>query len=153
MNELELRLVLKKAPRDIPDPGADITPRMVLLQITGMIGSVEYAIAEYRLDADGDLWEPEVEDPAEGRECSAPFRATPYAGRQVVWSHRGSRSAQSAGAQLCGPSIIVCVRNGAYLGCAPSTRNGPIIYTRAVVDLDLVEHVICTHALAQGSTS
>jgi hypothetical protein len=52
----------------------------VLLQVTGMVGSVEYAIAEDRLDEDGELWEPREEDPAAGRESSVPFMVTPYAG-------------------------------------------------------------------------
>jgi hypothetical protein len=55
-------------------------PHVNPMQITGMIGTVEYAIAEDRLDEEGDLWEAREEDPAEGRECSAPFRITPYAG-------------------------------------------------------------------------
>ena len=50
-----------------------------------MIGTVEYAIAEDRLDEDGELWEPEEEDPSAGRESSAPFMITPYAGRVFRW--------------------------------------------------------------------
>jgi hypothetical protein len=51
-----------------------------MLQITGMVGSVEYAIAEDRLDEDGELWEAQDEDPAADRESSMPFMVTPYAG-------------------------------------------------------------------------
>jgi len=53
-------------------------------QVTGMIGSVEYAIAEDRLDEDGELWVPREEDPAADRESSVPFMVTPYAGKYTV---------------------------------------------------------------------
>uniref|UniRef100_A0A7S0WRN5 Mur ligase central domain-containing protein n=1 Tax=Chlamydomonas leiostraca TaxID=1034604 RepID=A0A7S0WRN5_9CHLO len=53
-------------------------------QLTGMIGSVEYALADDRLDEDGELWAPREKDPAEGRESSAPFHVTPYAGRYTT---------------------------------------------------------------------
>lgn len=49
-------------------------------QVTGMIGSLEYAIAEDRLDEDGELWVPQEEDPSADRESSVPFMVTPYAG-------------------------------------------------------------------------
>ncbi|KAJ9528971.1 hypothetical protein QJQ45_000528 [Haematococcus lacustris] len=49
-----------------------------------MVGSIEYAIAEDRLDIDGQLWEAKEADPTEGRECSAPFRMTPWAGKYHV---------------------------------------------------------------------
>lgn len=54
------------------------------LQVTGMISSLEYAVADTRLDKDGEEWVPEEEDPAEGRESSTPFHVTPYAGRYAV---------------------------------------------------------------------
>ncbi len=50
------------------------------LQTVGMIGSIESAIAEDRLDEDGELWEPSEPDPTAERECSAPFMVTPYMG-------------------------------------------------------------------------
>ncbi|KAF5832882.1 Mur ligase [Dunaliella salina] len=53
-------------------------------QVTGMIGTVEYAIAEDRLDEDGELWEPREEDPSADRESSVPFMVTPYAGKYTV---------------------------------------------------------------------
>lgn len=45
-----------------------------------MVGSVEYAIAEDRLDEDGELWVPREEDPTAERESSVPFMVTPYTG-------------------------------------------------------------------------
>jgi len=53
-------------------------------QVAGMMGSIEWSLAEDRLDSDGDLWEPSEEDPAKDRECSAPFKLTPYAGKYSV---------------------------------------------------------------------
>lgn len=61
-------------------PGTNTLHDLSPLQVVGMVGTVEYAIAEDRLDADGELWVPDEADPAEGRECSAPFHVTPYAG-------------------------------------------------------------------------
>jgi hypothetical protein len=48
-----------------------------------MAGSVEVALAEDRLDTDGELWVPDVPDPTEERECTAPFMITPYIGPSV----------------------------------------------------------------------
>lgn len=53
-------------------------------QLTGMIGTVEYAIATDRMDLDGDLWEPFEEDTTLSRECSAPFWAAPYEGKYEI---------------------------------------------------------------------
>ncbi len=58
-------------------------------QLTGMVGSVEYALAEARLDVDGGLWQPpdlglEEGEVLEQPECSAPFRVMPYLGRYSV---------------------------------------------------------------------
>lgn len=53
-------------------------------QLTGMIGTVEYAIATDRLDLEGELWEPFEEDTTLARECSAPFWAAPYEGKYEI---------------------------------------------------------------------
>eukprot|EP00882_Tetradesmus_deserticola_P019921 GHRQ01021472.1.p1 GENE.GHRQ01021472.1~~GHRQ01021472.1.p1 ORF type:complete len:366 (+),score=136.00 GHRQ01021472.1:710-1807(+) len=53
-------------------------------ELTGMIGSIEHALAEHQLLPDGKLWKPQVDDPAAGRECSSPFSLTPYRGRYSV---------------------------------------------------------------------
>ncbi len=55
----------------------------------GMIGGIEAAIAEDRLDEDGNLWQPQEEDPTMNRECAAPFMVTPYRGEGVQWLHEG----------------------------------------------------------------
>lgn len=52
--------------------------------LTGMVGSIEYALAEDRLTPDGDLWEADEEDPTRKRECSAPFALAPYRGKYWV---------------------------------------------------------------------
>jgi UDP-N-acetylmuramyl tripeptide synthase len=53
-------------------------------KLTGMIGTVEYALATDRLDLDGDFWADVVEDTTLKRECSAPFWAAPYEGKYSV---------------------------------------------------------------------
>lgn len=53
-------------------------------QLTGMVGSIEHALAEHLMTPDGNLWEPDGVDPAEGRECSSPFALVPYTGRYSV---------------------------------------------------------------------
>uniref|UniRef100_A0A1D1ZZJ8 Mur ligase central domain-containing protein n=1 Tax=Auxenochlorella protothecoides TaxID=3075 RepID=A0A1D1ZZJ8_AUXPR len=49
--------------------------------LTGMIGTIEYAIAEDRLDEEGALWAPEEDDPSADRESSSPFHILPYEGK------------------------------------------------------------------------
>jgi hypothetical protein len=53
------------------------------VQKVGMLGSIEWSLAEHRLDSDGDLWEPPEQDPTEGRESSMPFMLAPYAGQSL----------------------------------------------------------------------
>ncbi|KAI8466586.1 MAG: Mur ligase [Monoraphidium minutum] len=53
-------------------------------QLTGLVGSIEYALAEDRLDEDGALWEPEVEDPTAERECTSPFHLAPFQGKYSI---------------------------------------------------------------------
>lgn len=53
-------------------------------ELTGMVGSIEHALAEHLLTPDGQLWEPREADPAAGRECSSPFTLVPYRGRYRV---------------------------------------------------------------------
>lgn len=44
-------------------------------------GTIEYAIAEDRLDEEGALWAPEEDDPSADRESSSPFHILPYEGK------------------------------------------------------------------------
>lgn len=53
-------------------------------QLTGMVGSIEYALAEHLMNPDGSMWVPEEPDPAAGRECGSPFHLVPYKGRYCV---------------------------------------------------------------------
>jgi UDP-N-acetylmuramate-alanine ligase len=53
-------------------------------QLTGMVGSIEYALAEHLMNPDGSMWVPEEPDPAAGRECGSPFHLVPYRGRYCV---------------------------------------------------------------------
>jgi hypothetical protein len=53
-------------------------------KLTGMIGTIEYALATDRLDLDGDFWESVDIDTTLNRECSAPFWAAPYEGKYHV---------------------------------------------------------------------
>ncbi|KAK9799389.1 hypothetical protein WJX73_010816 [Symbiochloris irregularis] len=53
-------------------------------QLTGMVGSIEYALAHDKLSEDGDLWVPDEEDPTLKRECSTPFHLAPYQGKYNV---------------------------------------------------------------------
>ena len=50
-------------------------------ELTGMLGTIEYAIAEDRLTAEGDIWEPDEDDPSLRRDSSTPFHGTPYQGK------------------------------------------------------------------------
>lgn len=45
-----------------------------------MMGSIEYALEEVRLDQDGDVWVPSEADPTLDRDCSTPYCITPYKG-------------------------------------------------------------------------
>ncbi|KAK9840910.1 hypothetical protein WJX81_000011 [Elliptochloris bilobata] len=58
-------------------PGTD-PPRVC---VVGMAGSLENAVDVLRMDRQGDLWEPEEEDPTLDRDCSAPFHLAPYVGK------------------------------------------------------------------------
>ena len=61
--------------------------RSVLEQLSlvvGMVGTIEYAIAEDRLDEDGDLWMPTENDPTLSRASSAPYHIAPYRGKYAV---------------------------------------------------------------------
>jgi UDP-N-acetylmuramate-alanine ligase len=53
-------------------------------QLTGMIGSIEHALAEHLLTPEGTLWMADETDPAAGRECSSPFALVPFQGRYLV---------------------------------------------------------------------
>lgn len=53
-------------------------------QLTGMMGSIEYALAEHLMEPDGTMWVPDEPDPAAGRECASPFHIVPYQGRYNV---------------------------------------------------------------------
>ena len=50
-------------------------------ELTGMLGSIEYAIAEDRLTAEGEVWEASEEDPSLRRDSSTPFHGIPYQGK------------------------------------------------------------------------
>lgn len=52
--------------------------------LTGMVGSIEYALAEHLMAPDGSIWMPSEPDPAAGRECSSPFHLVPYKGRYCI---------------------------------------------------------------------
>ncbi len=45
-----------------------------------MMGSIEYALEETRLDIDGDIWVPDQRDTTLERDSSAPFHLAPYEG-------------------------------------------------------------------------
>eukprot|EP00879_Flechtneria_rotunda_P018943 GHRR01019886.1.p1 GENE.GHRR01019886.1~~GHRR01019886.1.p1 ORF type:complete len:681 (+),score=219.20 GHRR01019886.1:600-2642(+) len=53
-------------------------------QLTGMIGSIEHALAEHLLTPEGDFWKAAEADPAAERECASPFALVPYRGRYLV---------------------------------------------------------------------
>lgn len=53
-------------------------------QLTGMMGSIEYALAEHLMAPDGSMWAPTEPDPAAGRECSSAFHLVPYKGRYCI---------------------------------------------------------------------
>lgn len=50
-------------------------------RVTGLVSTVEDAIAADRLTPRGDVWESEVPDPTLMRESTAPFCAAPYQGK------------------------------------------------------------------------
>lgn len=53
-------------------------------QLTGMLGSIEYALAEHLMTPDANIWAPNEPDSAAGRECSSPFHLVPYKGRYCI---------------------------------------------------------------------
>ena len=52
--------------------------------MTGMIGTVEYALAEHRLDSSGHVWEPLSEDPTLDMQNTLPAHIVPYLGKYEV---------------------------------------------------------------------
>jgi UDP-N-acetylmuramyl tripeptide synthase len=52
--------------------------------VTGMIGTVEYALAEHRLDSAGQIWEASEEDPSLSMQHTLPAHIVPYAGKYEV---------------------------------------------------------------------
>jgi len=52
--------------------------------VTGMIGTVEYALAEHRLDSSGHVWEPLSEDPTLDMQNTLPAHIVPYLGKYEV---------------------------------------------------------------------
>ena len=53
-------------------------------QITGMIGTVEYALAEHRLDSSGQLWATDEDDPTLQMQQTLPAHIVPYLGKYEV---------------------------------------------------------------------
>lgn len=53
-------------------------------RLTGLIGTVEYALAEDLLTETGDLWYRTEEDPTLNRDCTHPFAIAPYKGKYRV---------------------------------------------------------------------
>jgi UDP-N-acetylmuramoylalanine-D-glutamate ligase len=53
-------------------------------QLTGMVGSIEYALAEHLMTPGANMWAPTEADSAAGRECSSPFHLVPYKGRYCI---------------------------------------------------------------------
>ena len=51
---------------------------------TGMLGTVEYALAEHRLDISGNFWEGGEEDPTLEMEHTLPAHIVPYVGKYEV---------------------------------------------------------------------
>ena len=52
--------------------------------VTGMIGTIEYALAEHRLDARGRIWEPYEDDPTLDMRHALPDRVVPYVGKYEI---------------------------------------------------------------------
>lgn len=52
--------------------------------VVGMVGTIEYALAEDRLDEEGSLWIPSEPDPTLNRKSSSPYRVAPYRGKYAV---------------------------------------------------------------------
>ena len=52
--------------------------------MTGMIGTIEYALAEHRLDARGRIWEPSEDDPTLDMRHALPDRVVPYVGKYEI---------------------------------------------------------------------
>jgi len=52
--------------------------------VVGMVGTIEYALAEDRLDDAGELWVPTERDPTVHRKSSTPYHIAPYRGKYAV---------------------------------------------------------------------
>ena len=52
--------------------------------LTGLTGTVEYALEKDRVTGSGDLWVPDRDDPTLERESSTPFWTAPYEGKYDV---------------------------------------------------------------------
>ncbi|KAK3284369.1 hypothetical protein CYMTET_7977 [Cymbomonas tetramitiformis] len=51
---------------------------------TGVIGTIAYLAGDDKLNAEGEIWEAEEEDPCKFRPCSAPGKLAPYKGRYSI---------------------------------------------------------------------
>jgi hypothetical protein len=98
-------------------------------KLTGMICSVEWAIATDRLDLRGELWEPDEEDPTLKRECSAPYKAVPWQGKYdlpcTTPDHISVRSMPCWHSALF--SNCSCMRRLSGADCAAPRRRLPCV--------------------------
>ncbi|WIA32264.1 hypothetical protein OEZ86_003110 [Tetradesmus obliquus] len=103
-------------------------------ELTGMIGSIEHALAEHQLQPDGKLWKSQVDDPAAGRECSSPFSLVPYRGRYSVeeTTPNGLQMQQLlAGMRDRGATaaVVECTAAGIAGGSADWLQPNIVVYT------------------------
>jgi hypothetical protein len=93
--------------------------------VTGLVSSIEYALAEDLLTPQGDLYEPDgEEDPSVGRDNSAPYSLTPYQARYTVeeTTPNGMRLQVGGGGGGGGRRRGVCAQ-GVWHGSSPSSSS------------------------------
>jgi UDP-N-acetylmuramyl tripeptide synthase len=87
-------------------------------QLTGLVGSIEYALAEHLLNEDGSFWRPTSPDPTRDRDSTSPFHLTPYPlGKyKVIRTTPGVLEVQKLMASLCDRGVNSCVLECSSIG-------------------------------------
>lgn len=106
--------------------------------LTAMVGTIEYALAEYRLDDSGRLWDPTEPDPTLERDCSVPFHVTPYVGKyepppstpaDALELARVLAGAADRGATA---AVVECSAAAVADGRLAGARFGTLVFTNAL---------------------
>lgn len=107
-------------------------------QLTGLVGSIEYALAEHLLNEDGSFWRPTLQGPIRDRDGTSPFHLTPYPlGKyKVIRTTPDALEIQKLMASLCDRGANSCVLECSSIGLDEGRCSN--------IDFDVVVHTNLT---------